>query len=208
MERLLEPEILDQLDPADPAALRSRADLRWINRLMGTQAWMLKQLAMLARDVDTVIELGAGEGHLLNAVHRQYPNLRCVGYDLVRKPDSVAAGVDWVSGDFMQGLDRMPLGPRTVVLANLILHHLDALQLEAIRAAFAEIACWLIVEPDRSRRSLWLGWSLLPFVGAVTRADMMTSIRAGFCAGELGSVLGRHRAEESVWLGGRRVRLS
>ena len=35
MERCVEPEMLDRLPAADPEAIRSRSDLRRVNRLMG-----------------------------------------------------------------------------------------------------------------------------------------------------------------------------
>ena len=35
MQRIVEPEILDTLPPGNPEAKRSRADLRFINRMMG-----------------------------------------------------------------------------------------------------------------------------------------------------------------------------
>ena len=68
MERVLEPELLDQLDPADPDAVRSRRDLLWINWLMATERWMLSQLNVVPDPVDTVVELGAGEGFLLTKI--------------------------------------------------------------------------------------------------------------------------------------------
>ena len=207
MERILEPELLDHMDPADPAAVRSRADLLFINRLMGTERWMLRQLSNVKGDVDTVIELGAGEGRLLEAIHRRFPSLHCIGYDLVARPPGLSSQVRWECGDFMEHLDANILNVRTVVVANLILHHLDRDQLERLRVAFAKLACVLAVEPDRSPMSLGLARLLLPFVGSVTRLDMMTSIRAGFQGGELGKLLGKEPVEECVWLGGRRVTL-
>ena len=207
LERILEPELLDHMDPADPAAVRSRADLLFINRLMGTERWMLLQLARVVTDVDTVIELGAGEGRLLQAIHLRFPSLRCIGYDLIARPPGISSEVCWECGDFMEHMDSSILNGRTVVVANLILHHLNRDQLEQLRLAFEKLACVLVVEPDRSAMSLGLARLLLPFVGSVTRLDMMTSIRAGFKVGELGKLLGKEPVEESVWLGGRRVKL-
>ena len=206
-ERLLEPELLDQLDPTDPEAVRSRRDLVWINRLMATEGWILSQLGKLVESTDTVIELGAGEGLLLSKVQRGFPKLRCLGYDLTPRPAELPGEIEWVSGDFMGKLDSMPLGDRTVVLANLILHHFDAADLERMREVFGQAGALLLVEPDRSKLSLWLERCILPFVGPVTRSDMMTSIRAGFAKGELEGIFGKQVIEESIWLGGRRLLL-
>lgn len=207
MERHVQPEILDRLDRQDPEAIRSRADLRRINRLMGTERWILKQLASIRGEIDTVLEIGAGEGRLLTAIHQREGGIRCIGYDLVERPGALPSGVEWVSGDFLDALADMPLGPRTAVVADLILHHFEEAALGRIRAAFSEAAYLFVVEPDRSRLALFLGRCLLPFVGRVTRSDMITSIRAGFAKGEIGQILGKRTASESVWLGGRRVRL-
>ncbi|MGB0416405.1 MAG: hypothetical protein ACPGKS_06120 [Coraliomargarita sp.] len=207
MERILEPELLDQLDPADPDAVRSRRDLSLINRLMATEGWILSRLKTLVGSVDTVIEFGAGEGRLLSKVHQRFPGLRCVGYDLVPRPNGLPLGIEWASGDFLKDFDSMALGKRTVIVANLILHHFDGDQLEQMKEAFAQVDSLILVEPDRSNVSLWFGRLLLPFVGRVTRLDMMTSIRAGFAKGELEELFVKRCVAQNVWLGGRRVHL-
>jgi hypothetical protein len=43
VERVVKPEILDDLPMDDPSARASRADLRRINFLMGNERWILKQ---------------------------------------------------------------------------------------------------------------------------------------------------------------------
>ncbi|MEM8867077.1 MAG: class I SAM-dependent methyltransferase [Verrucomicrobiota bacterium] len=207
MDRILEPELLDALPSLSPEAVRSRRDLRRLNWLLRTEAWSLKQLFREISDCDTVIELGAGEGVLLESVHRRHPLMRCIGYDFVPRPTGLSDQIEWVSGDFMERFSEMPLGSKTVVLANLILHHFDSPTLARIGAALSGVRCFLAVEPDRSKFALQLGRSMLPFVSEVTRFDMMVSIRAGFQEGELGDLLGMSCLEESTWLGGRRLRL-
>jgi hypothetical protein len=205
MQRLLEPEILDHLEASDPAAIRSRKDLSRINQLMGTERWIMRQLFALSRGFESLIELGAGEGRLLNRVHERFPKARLTGYDLFGRPDSLSEAIQWHRGDFMQGLEAMGLGSKTVVVASLTLHHLSDAQLRSLGAALRGIRALVTVEPDRSEQSLCLGRLILPFVGKVTRVDMMTSIRAGFASGELGDLLGMETIEEQVWLGGRRL---
>ena len=209
MKRVLEPEILDRLDAADPAAIRSRRDLRRINWLMGSECWILKQLALVRRycRVDKVLELGAGEGKLLAKAKEHHPELACIGYELIDRPSDLPGSVEWRTGNFLEQLEAMPVGPNSVVVASLILHHLDETELARLGEAMRGVAALIAVEPDRSSLSLCLGELLLPIVSPVTRSDMMTSIRAGFSSGELSSLLAMSPVEESAWLGGRRVLL-
>src|SRR5690606_611777 len=51
--RVVLPEILDSLPPDDPRAIRSRGDLRRINRLMGSLGWLLRALDALVREPPT-----------------------------------------------------------------------------------------------------------------------------------------------------------
>lgn len=76
-----------------------------------------------------------------------------------------------------------------------------------MKEAFAQVDSLILVEPDRSNVSLWFGRLLLPFVGRVTRLDMMTSIRAGFAKGELEELFVKRCVAQNVWLWGRRVHL-
>jgi hypothetical protein len=69
--RVVEPETLDGLDADDPAARRSRRDLRRIHRAMGTGRLLRGQLRAVLPPLDRmdaplrVLELGAGDGTLL-----------------------------------------------------------------------------------------------------------------------------------------------
>ena len=62
MQRIVKPEILDKLNPDDPAALHNRRDLRLFNRLMGNNRWMRRTLTHIVNPEDSVLELGAGVG--------------------------------------------------------------------------------------------------------------------------------------------------
>lgn len=42
--RKLTPEILDSISHDDPGAIRSRRDLRRINRFMGSESWILQNI--------------------------------------------------------------------------------------------------------------------------------------------------------------------
>lgn len=187
IQRIVEPEILDSLSPDDPEAKRSRADLRFINRMMGGEAWVIRELKKL-KGVECVVELGAGEGRLATAIKAAFSELRVVAVDLIDAPEPAVAGVEWVKADVLS--DTYSVDSRTVVVANLFLHHLgkDTLALLGERVSGAQAL--LFAEPYRSRSALFWARLIYPFVGRVTRYDMLVSIRAGFCEGELEQLLG------------------
>src|SRR6185436_14465853 len=69
MRRVVEPELLDDLPPADPRAVRSRADLRRLNFIMGHAGILSRAIRRHLDDTDSrplrLIDLGAGDGTLL-----------------------------------------------------------------------------------------------------------------------------------------------
>ncbi len=203
MKRLVAPEILDSLPAEDPRAVRSRRDLRLINRFMRGEAWILSQLAQL--NPTQVVELGAGEGWLVDAVKRRFPSAQVVGVDLVSRPSTVQSGVEWHAGDIFayEGFDA-----DTVVVANLFVHHLSEADLRRLAEKLSGVRAILFAEPYRGRIPMGMGRVLFPFINEVTRHDMLMSIQAGFRAGELGAVFGVESrcSEERGVFGGIRFR--
>src|ERR1700677_1620945 len=61
------PEVLDELAPEDPRALRSRRDLRRVHRAMRSVFALQHALSrlQLAAPPKNILELGAGDGTLL-----------------------------------------------------------------------------------------------------------------------------------------------
>ena len=196
MERIVEPELLDELPGDDPRARRSRRDLRLINFLMGNERWIRRTLA----GKSGVIELGAGNG----ALTRTLPG--AVGLDFQPAPEDLRER--WREGDLFETL---PTVAGDTVVACLILHHFKDAGLRKLGALLAEKRRLVVVEPWRSRAALVQGKALFPVVNDVTRHDMMVSIRAGFVPGELGSLLGLTEAggwrwrEKICWRGGLRA---
>ena len=186
MQRIVEPEILDTLSPEDPEAKRSRADLRFINRMMGGEAWILRELKKLA-GVKCVVELGAGEGCLASSIKAGLPDVRVVAVDLIGAPELLDDGVEWVQGNVLS--EVYTVGPNTVVVANLFLHHLDNEELVLLGQRVRGAKAVLFAEPYRSGFALFWARLIYPFVGRVTRYDMLVSIRAGFRDGELEELL-------------------
>jgi len=66
LTRRVEPETLDHLREDDPRAIRSRRDLRRINRIMGNTGIVDSLLnRSLTHPPSRIAELGAGDGSLL-----------------------------------------------------------------------------------------------------------------------------------------------
>lgn len=77
LARVLEPEVLDHLAPDDPAAQRSRRDLRRVNAFMGARGILERALqpachAEKARPL-RIVELGCGDGLLLLSIAKRRP---------------------------------------------------------------------------------------------------------------------------------------
>ncbi|MEX1117197.1 MAG: class I SAM-dependent methyltransferase [Terrimicrobiaceae bacterium] len=187
--RVIVPEILDGLPPEDPEARRSRKDLQFLDWFLGNSAWIEKRLRTSCLESHSVVELGAGEGHLSRRLARVVDDV--TGLDFAPSPLDPPEGLRWISGDFFESL---PACSAMAVVGALILHHFDEPGLKKLGALLGHRHLMLFVEPLRTQTSLGLCMPLLPFVGRVTRHDMRASIRAGFLPGELGPLLGLGRA--------------
>lgn len=206
-QRQLEPEILDDLDPADPRAITSRRDLRRINFLMGNERWILRQVARRPAAARGITEWGAGDGHLLARLAAHGP---AAGIDRVARPADLPPDLGWHAADLLDTDPATAAQPGGLVVANLLLHHFDEAQLRRLGAHLRASGSTLIcVEPRRSPAALACGKAMLPWVSEVTRHDMIVSIRAGFRAGELAPKLGLtddwHPRESPSWRGGLRT---
>ena len=205
--RIVEPELLDHLPHDDPAARRSRLDLRRINFLMGNERWILRTLELFSDAAASMIcEIGAGDGGLAAKIRRRFPDSRVTACDLAPRPSGLDPAIDWRSGDIF----HHPPPPGGVLVANLFLHHFEGGDLRRLGKVCEDFDVLIFNEPNRSRTAAMLGTLLHPFVNHVTRHDMQVSIRAGFRGGEMAGLLGldpaRWRIEEtSPWRGARRV---
>ena len=120
VSRILRPELLDSLPPEDRDAIHSRRDLRHFNRALGNPAWFRKQLSLIVRPGERVLELGAGTGELRQSVPSHV--FQWDGLDLAPRPNGWPATALWFQTDVrdFRGWDSYD-----VVIANLFLHHLD-----------------------------------------------------------------------------------
>jgi len=210
MPRRVEPELLDALPPDDPRAVRSRNDLRRVNRLMGTQAVIGDALDRLLRERSSsrVIELGAGDGTLMLRLARQrarkWPKVRLGLLDMqpVVRAETLMGfrDVGWdaeiIGADVFDWFAQSEPGDAPVIVANLFVHHFDGERLQSLLSGIASRArAFVCCEPRRSQLAL-AGSRLLGAIGAndVTRHDAVISVRAGFNGDDL-SALCRVRAE-------------
>lgn len=201
--RVVHPEILDRLAPGDPAARRSRRDLRLINAMMGNFRWVERQIDRLP-EAESLVEIGAGEGKLCARLAKKFPGKRLAGIDLAPKPAGLS-GVTWRQGDLFQILEECP---SDILLGVMIIHHFRDEQLRELGRALAASRMVILCEPWRALLPQIWGGLMWPIVGEVTRHDLPVSVRAGFRSGELPGLLQLEgwKIEESVdWRGSIRM---
>lgn len=197
--RLLASEILDELHEDDPRAIRSRQDLRRINRFMGTAGIIAHALRADTAVPRRIIEFGAGDGILMLRLAKwlapHWPGVHVVLLDrqpciTPRTRDAFARTgwslevsradvADWVSGSVHGRFD--------IALANLFIHHFDDEQISRLfNALGARTDVFVACEPWRAPWPLF-GSHLVGLLGAneVTRSDAVASVKAGFQGKEL-----------------------
>jgi len=199
--RRLVPELLDELPPDDPRALRSRRDLKLVNGIMGHAALLARALdALVTTSPLRLVELGAGDGTVLLRLAkrraRRWPKVAVTLLDMqpTVTPATLAAlrAVGWsvevVAADALEWLEQQsPHDRDAVVLANLFVHHFEGERLARLLAGVAAHArAFVCGEPRRARLAL-LGSRLLWAIGCndVTRHDAVVSVHAGFRKREL-----------------------
>lgn len=208
--RVVDPEVLDDLAPADPRAVRSRRDLQRVNWVMGSCGILTRVLRNVLRSPPRhaplrMLELGAGDGSLaLRMARRLAPSWPPVELTLLDRQALVAAETDiafarlgWtlraLTVDILEWA-RAPTrelpGRWDMIVTNLFLHHLENGRLRELLSATAErcdvfIAC----EPRRTLPAL-IGSRLMPVlaVSADTLHDAILSVRAGFRGSELSAM--------------------
>lgn len=202
-DRVIIPEILDSLDPADPRAVRSRRDLRLIDLFLGNSRWIVRQLKKQTPPPARVIEIGAGAGDLCRKIQTALPFSTVTGLDLIQRPKNLPSSIQWIGGDFFQTLPKIDA---SACVGSLILHHFPNEALRDLGACLQSFRSLIFCEPLRARLPLFFSKLSSPIAGEVTRHDMPASIRAGFHPGELPALLGLNpkkwsARESSHWRG-------
>lgn len=193
--RLVRPEILDGLAENEPAAKRSRRDLRMINRLLGSDRWFRRVLSSRIRKNERLLEIGSGDGML--ARHLMKAGMGPVaGLDLVRRPTLWPERAPWFQTSVFHFAEW---SDHPAVIGNLVFHHFKDDELAELGAELNRHARLIVAsEPLRTRRTARLFSAMCPLIRAdpVTRHDGRASIEAGFRGDELASLL---RLDPAAW---------
>lgn len=199
--RVLESEWLDELPAGDLRAIRSRADLRRVNTVMGNARMIAAALKRFLPEAGSlhIADLGAGDGALALAVARKLrrPGARLTLVDRAPVVHGITLerfhALGWraaiAAADVFAFLSRAS-ERFDAVFVNLFLHHFDDARLAPLLALIASRTRLLVAcEPRRSALAL-VGSRLLWALGCndVTRHDALVSVRAGFANQELTSL--------------------
>ena len=206
MNRIVQPELLDTLPPADPRAIGSRRDLNRINWLMRNPAIMAGVLKEHWRGPAPVqlTELGAGDGCFLHHVAKRlvqyWPKVRVTLLDLQKNvtPQRLASldALGWHPELLVTDVFDWPrtFEPGGVVIANLFLHHFEEASLaRLLRLVAARTELFVAIEPRRAVWPQFLTRCLWTFgCNDVTRHDAAISVGAGFAGNELTALWSEH----------------
>ena len=199
--RVVVAEHLDTMNPDEPMAIGSRRDLRRLNRIMGNARLLTRIFTqhVWARWVTSIVELGAGDGNISEAIAVQWPrtspppSLILVDQHTLlpaarqQRLERLGWRVQTHTMDVFAWLSREPEREGRLIFANLFLHHFSNDRLsQLLTAALAHSELFVACEPRRSYLSLAAS-SLVGLIGcnAVTRHDGVASVRAGFRKREL-----------------------
>ncbi|MGZ8938119.1 MAG: methyltransferase domain-containing protein [Limisphaerales bacterium] len=198
--RIVEPELLDSLPPNDPAAVRSRADLRRVNWWMRNEWHVARAIESLPKFPESILEIGAGDGSFMLRVARRLGKsgrrrgrLYLLDMEPVVEQRTISelAELGWegvvIRRDLREWLKDPEPKQVDLIAANLFLHHFEDAELRDFFGSFATISSAFVgCEPRRWRPSL-IGTRLLWCIGCnhVTRHDAVVSVRAGFREREL-----------------------
>jgi SAM-dependent methyltransferase len=199
--RCVRPEMLDDLAPEDPRAVRSRRDLRRVHRAMGTVSALnraLRRLRLAARP-KSILELGAGDGSLLlrlvAAVRPRWSGVKLTLLDRQPIVNSVTVESyrrhDWevttVREDALRWARQAARHHYDLIVSTLFLHHFKEAELrDLLRGVVSQSRAFIAIEPRRETLAK-VGSRLIGLLGtnAVTREDAVKSVAAGFTDDEI-----------------------
>ena len=200
MKRIVQPELLDTLSPADPRAIHSRRDLRRVNAWMRNHSIMADALEnnLDGRAQRQITELGAGDGNFLLAVAKKlssrWPDTNVTLLELQNNvsDETLAAfsKLGWRAETVLADVFDWSQTSEEVVIANLFLHHFENERLAELLQIISERAkLFIAIEPRRAPLPLLFS-RLLWAIGCnnVTRHDAIVSVRAGFSDDEFSAL--------------------
>lgn len=215
MPRRVEPEWLDVMPACDPRAIRSREDLRLVNRLLGSTRIVIAGLDSLVEPAQPLhlVELGAGDGSLmLQLAQQRHMQWRDVQVTLLDRHPLISSAtlaalracgwrVEVVEADVFRWLAQPVVPAEAIILSNLFVHHFEGAELDRILTGIARKAkAFVCCEPRRSGVAL-TGSYLLGAIGCnvVTRHDAVLSVHAGFRDSELSSRWPKFASSGETW---------
>jgi SAM-dependent methyltransferase len=192
--RSTEPEQLDEGVP-EAEALRSLADLRFVNRWLGNRGSLLRAVRAHLPPGGRLLDVGCGSGDVPAFLLARLPGpLLAVGVDVKTLHLRAAPrAVRRVVAD----VRRLPFpdGAFDVVTASLFLHHFDDEDLPEVLAGLWRLARRALVVNDlhRARVPHLFGRAAFPllFRSRVSVEDGLLSIRRGFRPDELRAAFAR-----------------
>jgi hypothetical protein len=203
-ERVVEPELLDVLPPADKRALKSRLDLRLLNQIMKHPQVMSHALLKNLNGTQSpnIVELGAGDGDFLLSVakesQKQIPSAEVILVDRLDSFDPKVRdefkNLGWRPrteiAEVFEWLRQAPPDGADAIIANLFLHQFQKNELiEMLRLAARSTKLFIALETSRGWIPRWCGLFLWTIgCGPVTCHDARISIRAGFLGREISAL--------------------
>lgn len=200
-------ELLDVLPPDDPGAVGSRRDIGRLNRLMGHARILRRLLEPVTGETGPrrLVELGAGDGTLMlrlaQMLSHRWEKVELVlvdRHDVVHHRtraafEALGWSVETAGADVFDWLNDAD-EPANAMIANLFLHHFEADKLEELlRLAASRTRVFAACEPRRAGLPQLLSrFAGLIGCNAVTRHDIVASVRAGFAGAELSALWPAH----------------
>ncbi len=214
MYRRVCPELLDELDPDDPRAQRSRRDLKRVHRAMGSLTILRQSVSQLrlAAPPMSIMELGAGDGTLLlrlaGVMKPRWKGVALTLLDRHRVVDlktleayrRIAWNVNVVCEDALLWATEPMTKRYDLCIASLFLHHFKEPDLRVLLAGVAARTEAFIASEPRRDHFANFGSHLVGLLGtnAVTREDAKKSVAAGFAEDEISSAWPKD--EETWWV--------
>lgn len=191
-QRIVQPELLDDLPPGHPDALRNRRDLRLIHWLQGNYRWIAQQVQAERRANEAILEPGAGQGDLAFYHARQGVvsplSADWTGLDLWPRPEGWPEAWRWKQEDLL-AFSRYADYP--VFVLSFILHQFEDAALRQLGSMWQKSARVIIASETLRAPRARLGFKALwPLMNHISRHDGSVSIEGGFCGQELPERLG------------------
>ena len=183
--RAREPEALDLGVPEDEA-LRSLADLRFVNRWLGNRGSFVRAVLpyLRASDRPRLLDVGCGSGDVTVALRRALDGRLAAAAVDIKLLHLQAAPAELLR--VVADAQRLPFAPGTfdVVTASLFLHHFDEHTLPGLLRGLYALARRAVVINDlrRARVPYLFGRAVFPllFKSRVSVEDGLISIRSSF----------------------------